>query len=716
DIMTHGISLSVDQHIATIHMDLPGEKVNKLTSQVLSSISETLTKLATRDDVKILVFKSGKPGVFIAGADINEISGITTYEDAEKLILSGQSVINQIAALPFPSVAAINGACVGGGLELALACSFRVASDHDKTKLGLPEVNLGIIPGFGGTQRLPRLIGLKQALPLVLTGKMVDGKRALKLGLVEACFPDAFFDDNLADFLTQLTLPSGIEKVLKKRSDRSRKTWFIDHTFVGRRLACRMARKSVLSKTKGHYPAPLSAVVAVRKGLSMPLDKALVLEAKACAALIPTSISKNLIGLYFSQEQLKKESGVDGEVSLLNIESSAVVGSGLMGSGIAWLLSYKGIFVRLKDNNWESISKGISGIKVIFDNLIKRKKINKSEHSLAMHRISGTTTMAGFQQADFVIEAIFENLKAKQDLFKEVEDVVSEKTIIASNTSSLSIDQLAEKMIHPERFVGMHFFSPVNRMPLVEVISGEKTSPDTVATVVALAKRLGKTPIVVKNCPGFLVNRILMPYMIEAIFCLQDGANVKGVDKVMESFGMPLGPLSLADEVGLDVGYKVAKQLEEGYGERMRVAETLEIINQDENVKGKKSSQGFYLYKGKTKRENPDIEGIVSPYRSPSQEQCDDSEIRDRLVLVMLNEASRCLEEKIVASPTHLDMAMIMGTGFPPFRGGLCRFGDEMGLGAVVDRLQTLSGKYGIRFAPSAYLVELANQGEGFYS
>lgn len=704
-------TLSINDNIATLTFDFPHEKVNKLTSAVMEELDQHLDQINKTPNLKALLILSAKKDIFIAGADIAEIQDIITQEEGENKALAGQKVFNKLAHLEIPSIAVIDGATLGGGLEFALACTYRVVSDNPKAQLGLPEVNLGIVPGFGGTQRLPRLLGLQAGLELVLTGKSVDGKKAYKLGLADGYYTQAFLLDQTQEFLRTVLTAKGRKKILKNRSKASLTGYLLNHTRLGQALIFKQAYKTLMAKTKGQYPAPLAALTLIKETQRCMLTQGLALEAKTFAKLVPTPVCKNLIQLFFIQENLKKDKGVEIDFIPTKVSQAGVLGAGLMGGGIAWVLSHVGIRVRLKDINWGALAKGYAAAAKIYAKLVKIKKMTESQNTMAMHLISGTTDYSGFSQAGVVIEAIIEDMEIKKKAFQELETQISPAAIIASNTSSLSITDMASGLSHPERFIGMHFFSPVNKMPLVEVIPGEKTSPETIAAVVQLSKTLKKTPIVVKNVPGFLVNRILIPYVNEAILLLEEGLPIQTLDKAVENFGMPLGPLALADEVGLDIGYKVAKLLEKGYPGRMAVAPIFDTLYADPELRGKKTKQGFYLHSGEKKNPNPKVIQLLKTTKTPPRIEV----ALDRMILGMVNEAARCLEEQVVAKPDYLDMAMILGTGFPPFRGGLCRYADTRGIQSCVGTLSTFTSLYGARFEPASLLVKMAQENTKFY-
>ncbi len=710
--MAHYFSLSIEHGIGWLTFDCPGEKINKLSASALAELSEMIAQAKTASDLQVLVIVSAKTDIFVAGADIAEIQNIDTPEDGYAKARSGQSIFDQLASFPMPTIAAIDGAALGGGLELALACLFRVVSDNPKTQLGLPEVNLGIIPGFGGTQRLPRLIGVQAALPMIISGGSVDGNKAEKLGLADRCVSSAFFRSEVVRFCKECGSDEGRQRILARRQSNVKGQW-VEALPFGLAMVASTARRAVILKTHGHYPAPFVAIRSVVEGLKLSLADGLDQEAHRFSELVGTPISKNLIGLFFIQEELKKYTGVPAGVLARPVRHSGVIGAGLMGGGIAWLLSSKGIAVRIKDVNWNAINLAYQSASKIYAKLVENRKMTRCDSQLGLNGISATTDYSGFGTAEVVIEAVVENMEIKKKVLGELETHLREDAVIASNTSSLSVTEMASGLTHPERFVGMHFFSPVNRMPLVEIVPGEKTSPETIATVVQLAKTLKKTPIVVKNGPGFLVNRILIPYVNEAVWLLEDGAEIADIDRIMEGFGMPLGPLALADEVGLDVGYKVAKILEAGFGERMAVAPSFDRIHQKDDLKGKKSGKGFYIHEGIAKKPNPDIATLI--YRGDDH-AISSEDILDRLVLIMINEASRCIAEGVVEKPEYLDIAMVMGAGFPPFRLGLCRYADQRGISEIVGRLDTLSKTAGTRFVPSNALVQMTKVSSTFYS
>lgn len=688
--------------IATLCLDLEDSNVNILSSEVLRSLEVKLQELKESKDIKLLQITSAKEGIFIAGADIAEIEDLRDEEEAYKKVREGQKILSNVSALPFPTLAVIDGACLGGGLELALCCDYRLCTQSSKTKIGLPEVNLGVLPGFGGTQRLKRLTGLSKALELILGGKILNGKKAEKLGVVDACVPQGYLEFKQKSFI-ELILNSP-KKILEKRQRGSLMDRFLPQ------LVFSYARKNVLAKTKNRYPAAIAVLDLLEKTQSKEVEEGLEYEARAFAKLAITDISKNLIGLFYASEALKKESGVKRKVNPIPINMINVIGAGVMGSGIVFQFSKIDKLVRMKLRRYEQAAQALKGIQKVYDAILKRHRLTLSEVNMKMGHITYTTEFDGFNNCDLALEAIVEDTQAKQELYAQLEKIMDEKAIVASNTSSLSISMLSEKMRHPERFVGMHFFNPVPRMPLVEIIPGKKTSAKTIATVVSLAKEAGKTPIVVGDCAGFLVNRILLPYINEAVRMFEEGADFEKIDKLILDFGMPMGPFVLADEVGLDVGYKVAKVLEDAYGERMKVSSILDRVYQQMQLLGKKSGKGFYIHNGKKREVNAEVKALVF-----SKRQFDEQEIIDRAILIMINEAAMCLQEGVVDNAQYLDMAMVMGTGFPPFRGGLLRYADSLGIQSIVITLEALAKNYGIRFEPAKLLIDMAKNKKTFY-
>ena len=722
------LNLTISKNgVANLVFDLPNEKINKLSSLVLLELQKALNVISGNKAIRILIITSEKKDIFIAGADINEIKDLRQVQEAYEKVFLGQEIIGKIAELKIPTIAVINGACLGGGLELALACKYRVGVINQKTQLGLPEVNLGIIPGFGGTQRLPRLVGLEQSLKIILSGKAINCEKSFKIGLVDDIIREEFLEEKLGHFVTEIINNGEQNCYLLKRRNRTKKLFIFENLLFKKYLIFHFAKKDLIAKTKGFYPAPIKALEVIRKSYGLTYSKrGYKIELDAFCQLAVSDISKNLIDIFFTNEDLKKDDGVEGrckeivEDKMNFVQSAAVLGAGIMGGGIAWLFANKNINIRIKDISQNAITIGYNQVLKIFNQLKKIRKITQQELDIKIAKITSGLDYSGFTRNDFVVEAVVENIEIKKSVLKETEKHLTKEAIIVSNTSSLSISKMGQVLENPERFAGMHFFNPVNRMPLVEIIKGEKTSDETIAKVVKLSKRLGKTPIVVKDVAGFLVNRILLPFMNEAAYLLQEGADIERIDHIMANYGMPMGPFILADVVGIDVGYKVAKSLEEAYGSRMKVAAILEEMHKDKNLLGKKSKKGFYNYAFKEKeyRINPEIQQLLTKIRQENSIKTyyiKDKKIIDRCILTMVNEAAKCLEEGVVANAKYLDMAMIMGAGFPAFRGGVLKYADRQGIKKIVDKLQVFEKEIGERFKVSELLLDMARSNKKFY-
>jgi 3-hydroxyacyl-CoA dehydrogenase/enoyl-CoA hydratase/3-hydroxybutyryl-CoA epimerase len=715
-IQPAGLNPSLDvgeDGVGRITFDDPDRKVNVLTEDVMTRLADLVTEagdLAKQGRISALLFRSGKSG-FIAGADVAAIEAVEDPGAGAVAARMGQAVFRTIEDLDVPTVAAIHGICLGGGTELSLACSHRVASDSPKTVMGLPEVMLGILPAWGGTTRLPRLVGLQAALDMILTGRQVSASKAKRIGLVDAILPADLFDEEVAAFAAaQIDGPSG------KRTHRPLFKRLMDDTVPGRRLVLTLAKKRVLAQTGGHYPAPLKILEVLGRSLGRPLSRALEIEADAAGELIVSTVSKNLIHVFNLREDARKGTGVrNAAVTPGRIEYLGVLGAGVMGGGIAQLAAHRGIHVRMKDINHEAVSSGLQHARGLFDKLVKRKKLRRREADQSMALISGGLDYEGFGRLDLVVEAVVEKMDIKRIVLRETEEAVRRECILTTNTSSLSVDEMSKALSRPENFAGMHFFNPVHRMPLVEVVRGAQTSDEAAATVYVLALALGKVPVVTSDGPGFLVNRILGPYMNEAGFLLADGASVEAVDGAAKKFGMPMGPLRLVDEVGIDISRHAGQSLYEALGERLTPSAPL-VALADSGRLGKKGGLGFYQYEGgKEKSVDPDIYAVLAPSVPAERVTMETREIRSRLVLAMLNEAARALEAGIVTRASDVDLAMIMGTGFPPFRGGLLRFADTIHARTVLARLEDLEKRHGPRFAPAELIRRMAREDRSFY-
>ncbi|MGE4131007.1 MAG: 3-hydroxyacyl-CoA dehydrogenase NAD-binding domain-containing protein [Bdellovibrionales bacterium] len=698
--------------IALLEWDLFGEKVNKLSSPMMARLREVVQELKS-SPYKAVVLISRKPKIFIAGADIEEIKKINSKDEFSEVLTQAHEIFNALEDLPMVTVAAIHGACLGGGCELVLCCDYRLCSDSSETKIGLPEVRLGIIPGFGGCVRLPRTVGLPASLDIILAGKSVDGRKAEKIGLVDACVPAEQLEARALAFAQEKI---GGGKRRKKFRAKSPMDKFL-HSPLGKPVVFTQAKKGVLKETKGFYPAPLKALEVVKQTYGYSnREKAIQTEAKGFVEVATTAVSKNLIDLFYMMEAVKKQTGVEGkDVKPHKVENAAVLGAGTMGGGIAQVMADKGIHVRMKDIDNKALALGFRHASEIFAKMLKRRRLTQHQYQAKMSLISGTLDFSGFKHMDVVVEAIVEDMGIKKKVLAETAKH-SPDAIIATNTSSLSVTEMAEACPKPENFLGMHFFNPVDKMPLVEVIRGPKTSDEAVATIFDLSKKMGKTPVVVKDGPGFLVNRLLMPYMIEAMFLLQDGMTVDLVDYYYtHKFGMPMGPFRLMDEVGLDVCIKVVKIFHKSLGDRIEVPQVIEPMYNSKRL-GKKGGKGFYLYDEKGKQLSVDKSVYSDLGLSSPTNKLDEKECLERGVFTMINEAALALiEDRIVQTPQDVDLAMIMGTGFPPFRGGLLKYADSLGTQYVVQELELYASKCGRRLKPTQPLLNLAKTNRKFY-
>ncbi len=683
------------------------------TFEELNAHLDYLEGVTKNGPVQGVIFLSAKGKIFIAGADLHSFtSGAMSDERLGGIIDGGHRTFARIAALPVPTVAAIQGVCVGGGTELTLACDWRVACNDSATKIGLPEVQLGILPAWGGSVRLPRLIGLPKALEIILTGKQLAGVPAKKCGLVdELAYPEGML--------------STAERMIKRGKRPAAKTLFTNLP-PARGIVAALARRNTLAKTRGNYPAATRAIEVAVNALGTSLDAGLRMEREAFIALAKTDAARNLMSIFFLQERAKKlrlpaemgEAGKPAPVGRL-----AVVGAGLMGAGIAQWSAARGMRVLLKDIAPAALAKGMQSIGKIFRDAARRRVFTKADAQAGMDRVVPVAGDVPMRDVNLVIEAAVEKLDLKKKIFAGLEAQVPAGTVLATNTSALSIDRIADGLRAPENVVGIHFFNPVHLMQLVELVRGERTGSAALNTALGYVKGIGKLPVIVKDSPGFLVNRILLPYMAEALrLYFEEGHPAEQVDRLMLDFGMPMGPLRLMDEVGVDVGDHVARDLSarlpgsmpKDAGAGKAVAAMLE-----KGFLGRKAGKGIYLYsEGKKKDETlPPLNPAVRPdHGAMPASASSDSFLRDRLVLVMVNEAARVLEEGVVEAPEDVDFGMIMGTGWAPFRGGPLRYADARGLPEIVRRLEEIASRAGEHFRPAKLLRDLAAQGKTFYS
>ncbi len=701
--MSGNVQFTVKEGIARIILDAPEEKVNVLNAGFLRDLDQIAEQLEHKTGITAAIVLSGKDSGFIAGADINEIEQVTDVTQGTALAAEGQRILGRFAELPYPVVAAINGHCMGGGTEFVLACGYRVASED--LAIALPEVKLGIFPGFGGTQRLPRLISIEKALDIILTGRTVRAAEAERIGLVDKLVKHA--DLEAAAVTLAREVANNGSKVLTVRQQK-RGGWrslLLEKNPIGRAILFATAKKTTHAKTGGHYPSPLKAISVIQQGLRLPMAKGLALEARGLGEMIITPVSKNLIHLFHLSQRPKKGAGVDAKPA--DINRAAVIGAGVMGAGIEHLFASKGIPVQLNDIRPEAVETGISQIREAFRHELSKKGKGEAELSQKMALITGSSDSTDFGAADLVIEAVVEQMPIKKQVITQTEPQLKPTATFASNTSALSVSEMQDVAQRPEQIGGLHFFNPVDKMPLVEVIRGAKSSDATIATLFTVATKLGKTPIVVTDRPGFLVNRLLGTYLNEACIMAEEGVDWLSIDRTMKLFGLPMGPFRLIDEVGLDIGAEVGSTLCAAFpylpeSPVMRKAAT-------SGLTGKKGGLGFYNYEqGHSKGPNLAAEAALGLGKDRSATDDD----RNRLLYLMINEAGRCLDEKVVASPEDIDTGMVFGTGFPPFLGGPCKWADSIGFMNIRRTLEELAKRHGERFVPCRYLVER----ERFYS
>lgn len=685
----------LEDGIAELNFDLQGESVNKFDRVTIEDLNAAVLALQGNSDVKGLVVTSGKD-CFIVGADITEFGDNFKQEEdvIVKWILEANQVFNGVEDLPFPTITAINGIALGGGFEMCLATDLRIMSD--KAKVGLPEVKLGLYPGFGGTVRLPRIIGADNAIEWICMGAENRADKALKFGAVDAVVAHADLQEQAI-----LMLKDAIAGKLDWKAKREEKTTKLKLETMEQMMVFETAKGFVAGQTKGHYPAPIEAIKTMQKAANLGRDKALEVEAKGFAKLAKTTESQALIGL-FNNDQLLKRKAKEYDAIAKPTLKAAVLGAGIMGGGIAYISALKGTPILMKDIAEAGIELGLNEANKLLAKQVERQKIKPLQMGETLNRIRPTLSYAEFGDVDVVVEAVVENPKVKGIVLAEVEKHVKDTAIIASNTSTISIDFLAQSVARPENFLGMHFFNPVHMMPLVEIIRGAKTSPEAVATVVAYAKKMGKTPIVVNDCPGFLVNRVLFPYFGGFAGLLKDGADFRQVDKVMEKFGFPMGPAYLMDVVGIDTGKHANDVMAEGFPERMKADFTSAMdVLYENGFYGQKNKKGFYTYvedkKGKpAKVFDESILELLAPVLGEARE-FEADEIIARCMIPMCNEVVRCLEEGIVDTAAEADMALVFGVGFPPFRGGALRYIDTVGLAnfvALADKYKDISPLY----------------------
>jgi len=741
--MANSVQLNIRaDNVAVITLDAPGQKLNLLSQAFMMEFAAAVKQVSENKDVRGLVIISGKDD-FVAGANLEEIKSFqnrTAIEAAEKA-REGRVIFQQLADLPIRTVAAISGLCLGGGLELTLAAKVRIASTDRKTKLAFPEVKLGFLPGWGGNTRTPHLIGIQKSIELITTGAEIDAKKAWRYGLVD----ETVEKDKLLERAVEIALgatPRRSKKILKQRA----MDFLLEGNPVGRAVLKSQAVKLVKAKSKG-YLAPNEIVKqifeSVEKGVN---EKTFDREALTAGALVSTPVSKNLLGIFFAVQESKKMP--ENLTPSIMVKKVGVIGAGAMGHGIAQSALFAGYDVVLLDVAQPALDKGVADIHALFDGLVKRGKFTKDEVDAKMAKLTPTLKYSDMADCDLVIEAVAEVMYVKKLVRHSLEEAISKPFIFATNTSSLSVGEMAkgyslteadiaanEKQAdpnrkkkeipaarHPDNVVGLHFFNPVHKMPLVEVVRGETTSEDAVAVGKSFAMKLGKTTVVTADSPGFVVNRILTPYMVETVRLLEAGVPAADIDKAMKAFGMPMGPLELMDEVGLDICAHVVNTMHGALGQRVAPPDILSVIK-ERQLLGKKGGKGIYLwdqphgkkvFDKKTKKYlfNDEILSAVKAPKAPKHI----TEIQDRLALVMVNEAIRCLEEGIVSDPSQLDLAMIFGTGYPPFRGGVLRYADQEGLRVIEQKLTWLAEVASENYRPAKLLKQMVKDGANFYA
>jgi 3-hydroxyacyl-CoA dehydrogenase / enoyl-CoA hydratase / 3-hydroxybutyryl-CoA epimerase len=715
--------------VAIITYDVPGAPVNTLRASFAVEFDRVFSLVASDPAIKAAVLVSGKPEGFIAGADIEMLQALHTSAQAEDMCKVGHRAILRVVDSPKPVVAAVHGAALGGGFEVALACHGRIASDDKKTVFGLPEVQIGLLPGLNGLQRLAEKVGLQVALDHGLTGKNMRASKARALGVVDDVVPVSILVDVAAAFALKLAAggaPFGRRPPKEGEGFESALTRLVlEKNPLGRRLLFQKAREELRAKTGGHYAAPERIVDVLETWADKGFEASKSAEARAFGELVVGSVAHRLIEIFFAQTALKKDPGIDDpSVKPRPVAQISMLGAGLMGGGIAYVSLAAGLPVRLKDRDDAAVAKGLKHVAELFDEDVKKKKLTRLERDQKLSSLTATTDYSGLKTADLVIEAVFEDLDLKQKVLRDVEAEGKSGVIFASNTSSIPIGKIAELSKRPENVVGMHYFSPVNKMPLLEVIQTRRTAPEVVATAVALGKRQGKTVIVVNDGYGFYTSRALGPLMNEASYLLAEGVPIEAIDRAMTAWGWPVGPIALLDEVGIDVAAHVGPIMRKAFGERLAPPPGVEKLAADDR-KGRKNGRGFYLYgeaakkRGKGKHVDESVYlalGLPVPAKKPKQRPAVEAEeIQMRCSLQLVNEAMHCLGEGILRSARDGDVGAIFGLGFPPFRGGPFRYTDALGAAEVEKRVRGYEQRFGARWTPAPLLVEMARQGKRFY-
>ncbi len=708
------LRLEKSDQLGIIWLDQPDSEINTISIENLDAIDKVFDEIELDDSIRGVVLISAKKDNFIAGADIDAFLRMSSPGEAEKLSREGHALLDRIEKFPKPVVAAIHGAALGGGCEVILACHYRIASDSSKTVFGLPEVKLGLLPGGGGTQRLPALIGIQRALDLMLTGKRLFPRQAKRLGLVDELIHPYGLLNAAKQACTEL--------IGKPKPRRKPALGFagklLESNPIGRNIIYRKARKMVQQQTRGNYPAPPAIIDCVEAGTEHGRSSGYATEARLFDKLVQSPQSRQLVRLFFAMNARKKN---PLSKQVRKVGRIGIAGAGLMGAGIASVSVKNGLQTLLRDINGEAVAAGERSIWQELERRVRRKIITPFERDRIFSNLTGQTDLHGFDKADLVIEAVFEELELKHKVLREMEAIIREDSIFASNTSSLPIAEIAKAAKKPERVIGMHYFSPVQRMPLLEIIVTKKT-PDWVrATAIEVGIRQGKTVIVVNDGPGFYTTRILAPLMNEALELLKEGIDMRRIDEAVMQFGFPVGPITLMDEVGLDVGAHVSEVMAPLFAARGIGADLLLQKITAAGFKGRKNRSGFYRYprpgalrrsKSGKKQVNFEIYRFFGgPARKPGNEQ----DIQQRIALIMVNEAAYCLQEGILNRPEDGGLGAVLGLGFPPFLGGPFRWLDQMGCAQAVEILESLAQQHGPRFTPAPLLREMAAAGKHFY-